>query len=110
MSIPEEERRTNLASLYILSGCDYTSFFVGYGKATFMKAFYDHASFISADTQDRPGTLARLGEEAGFFAWLRLIGTTYFQKNKSAFPNHNSLNSLFTSLKSSTITIAEQHP
>ena len=74
-----------------------------------MKAFYDHASFISADTQERPGTLARLGEEAGFLAWLRLIGTTYFQKNKSAFPNHNSPNSLFTSLKSPNITIAEQH-
>ena len=107
--IPEEDRQASLVSLYILSGCDYTSFFVGCGKASFMKALFDHASFISADTPKTPGSLARLTAESGFLAWLRLVRTVYFQKHKSAFPNYTSPQSLFTALQSPDTTITEQH-
>ena len=88
--IPEEDRPATLVSLFILSGCDYTSFFVGYGKTSFMKTLFDHTSFISADTPKTPGSLAKLATDSGFLAWLRLVGAVYFQKQKSSFPNHSS--------------------
>ena len=107
--IPEEDRPPSLVSVYILSGCDYTSFFAGYGKVSFMKTFFDHASFISGDTPKTPGSLALISADSGFLAWLRLVGTVYFQKHKSAFPSHSSPQSLFTSLQSPNRRVTEQH-
>ena len=74
-----------------------------------MKAFFNHASFISEDTPKKPGSLAKITAGSGFLAWLRLVGTVYFQKHKSAFPNHTSPQSLFTSLESHNTTTTEQH-
>lgn len=53
-----------------------------------MKDFFDHASLISADTQDRPGSLARI-KESGFLAWLRSVGTVYYTNllSPSHFPS-----------------------
>ena len=36
-----------LQSLYVVSGCDYISFFSNMGKATFLRYFYQYSSFIS---------------------------------------------------------------
>ena len=46
VGIPEEERPKILVNLYALSGCDYTSFFVGHGKVSMMKAFFENAQLI----------------------------------------------------------------
>ena len=46
-----------LQTLYVVSGCDYISFFSQIGKATFLRYFYLYASFISSGNE-YPGTLA----------------------------------------------------
>ena len=33
--------------LFVVSGCDYISYFCGFGKGTFLNTFYQHAEFIS---------------------------------------------------------------
>ena len=47
-----------LQTLFVVSGCDYISFFSRLGKATFLRYFYQYASFISSGNQTNPGTLA----------------------------------------------------
>ena len=47
-----------LQTLFVVSGCDYISFFSRLGKATFLRYFYQYASFISSGNQTTPGTLA----------------------------------------------------
>ena len=79
-----------------MSGCDYVSFFSEIGKATFLRYFFQYASFItSSEDQLTPGTLADTDLEgtafdAGFLAFLRLIGTVYYKKHASGFdtPSH----------------------
>ena len=39
-SIVVEDRSRILAMLFILTGCDFTSFFVGLGKSSFLKVFF----------------------------------------------------------------------
>ena len=43
-----------MQTLYVVTGCDYTSFFSGLGKITLMKCFFQHAEFITSGT-DYPG-------------------------------------------------------
>ena len=63
-----------IQTLYIASGCDYI-FFIGIGKATFIKCFFTRANFILGNP-DYPGTLAHTSFnepveiEAGFLAFL----------------------------------------
>ena len=45
-------------TLYILTGCDFTSFFVGLTKTSFAKTLVSYADFITGDTKIAPGTLA----------------------------------------------------
>ena len=76
-------------TLYVVTGCDYTSFFSGFGKTTFMKLFYQHAEFITSGTT-HPGSLSDCSLETnsyelGFLAFMWLIGTMYFKKYASAF-------------------------
>ena len=82
-------QRSELANvfqvLFITSGCDYISYFVGQGKASFFHAFFQHASFITGDRM--LGSLSDTAENTksfGFLAFLRLIGTLYFKKHYSA--------------------------
>ena len=49
--IPGEDRPASLASLYILSGCDYTPFSVGYRKASF---FLKHSLIMHHSSQQIP--------------------------------------------------------
>ena len=56
--------------------------FVGLGKATMMRRFFENAWFITG-TQKFPGTLADTApgrKEQGFLSFVRLIGTMYFKK------------------------------
>jgi len=45
-----------LQTIYVCTGCDYISFFSQLGKATFIRYFFQYASFITGGEQ--PGTLA----------------------------------------------------
>ena len=55
--VPNVLRPLVLQTLFICSGCDYISYFVGLGKATIMKHFFQNAWFITS-SQDIPGKLA----------------------------------------------------
>lgn len=79
-----------LQTLYVVSGCDYISFFRGIGKATFLRYFCQHAPFITGCLPNTVGTLAEtsLNDDShaqGFLAFLRLVGTTYFKKHATGF-------------------------
>ena len=79
-----------LQTLYVVSGCDYISFFSHIGKATFLRYFYQYSSFITGgDQPNTPGILANTELnrhcDTGFLAFTRLIGTVYFKKNASGF-------------------------
>ena len=88
-TIPQNSHSNVIQTLFVVSGCDYISFFSGIGKATFTKYFYQHAEFITGDTHYTSGSLVntQLDEtlKTGFLAILRPIGTVYFKKHASAF-------------------------
>ena len=80
--VPPGLRACVVQTLFICSGCDYVSFFAGFGKVTIMRHFFENAWFITG-TQDIPGTLADTPPdrvEEGFMSFVRLIGTIYFKK------------------------------
>lgn len=81
-----------LQAIYVATGCDYTSFFSRIGKSTFLRYFYQYASFITGgtDTSTTPGSLGTnkfqvTNWEQGYLAFLRLVGTVYFKKYCSGF-------------------------
>ena len=86
--IPHEERLATLQSLYVLTGCDFTSFFSQISKSFFATTFFRFAAFICANTERLPGNLAETTtQESSFLAFLRLVGVVYFLKNLPAFRN-----------------------
>lgn len=85
-NLPEVNKGSIYQSIFIASGCDYVSFFSGYGKVTFVNTFCQHASFINGT--DMEGSLCDTHGSSvtvGFLAFIRLIGTLYFKKYLSAF-------------------------
>ena len=79
-----------LQTLFVSTGCDYTSFFSGVGKATFLRYFFQNASFITGKNSNTEGTLANIALDKqtcsqGFSAFIRLIGTTCFKKHATGF-------------------------
>ena len=77
-----------LQTLFVCTGCDYTSFFSGLGKATFLHYFFQFASFITG--ANAQGSLMNIQLQGGiykqgFLAFLRLVGTVYFKKHASGF-------------------------
>ena len=71
--IPHEKSLAILQSLYVLTGCEFTSFFA--------TTFFRFAAFICANTEHLPGSLAeRTTQESSFLAFLRLVGVVYFLK------------------------------
>ena len=103
--IPTENRPKVLQSLFVLSGCDFTSSFVGFGKVAFFKAFYAYSEFISGES----GALSHLLNEESYLAFLRMIGVMYFQKHRSTFSNYHSPMAHFHSHKSDATSIKQQH-
>ena len=86
-SIDRERLPSTLQMLFIVSGCDYMSYFAGIGKAAFLNAFYHYSDFITGNKQE--GSLSDSSSESemkiGFLSFVRLIGTLYFKKHLSAF-------------------------
>jgi len=74
--VPPEVKMKALQLLYIVTGCNYVSFFYSIGKAKFLQCFFQYAPFITSGTT-YPGTLADAAphsESLGFLAFMRLIG------------------------------------
>lgn len=79
--IPHEKSLAILQSLYVLTGCEFTSFFAQISKSFFATTFFRFAAFICANTEHLPGSLAeRTTQESSFLAFLRLVGVVYFLK------------------------------
>ena len=89
-SIPSQLLPQIFQTIYVVTGCDYISFFSGIGKATFLRYLYQHAELVTSGKGNAPGTLADVGLnncafDTGFLAFLRLIGMIYFKKYASGF-------------------------
>ena len=77
-----------LQTLFVCTGCDYISFFYGIGKSTFLRYFFQNASFITGSNAEGSLANVQLDNEnfkKGFWAFLRLVGTVYYKKHASAF-------------------------
>ena len=89
--LPSNQLPQILQTLYIVSGCDYVSFFVGFGKAKFYQTFFQFASFISGSGAVS-GSLGDVKSEnitSGLLSFYRLVGCLYFAKYKNAFEFEN---------------------
>ena len=90
--IEQEKVPEIMQTIYAVSGCDYVSFFSGLGKATFLRYFFQYASFITAGSSYHSSTAGTLADtdldsnyELGYLAFLRLVGTVYFKKYSTGF-------------------------
>ena len=103
-----------MQTIYVVTGCDYISFFSQIGKATFLRYFYQYTSFITAGNDpSTPGTLYDVGLESdnyklGYLAFLRLIGTVYFKKHSSGFDTQSPVTH-FSHFGNQGLTVEEQH-
>ena len=100
-----------IQTMFVCTGCDYTSFFCKVGKATFLRYFFQYAAFITGT--ESQGTLADTSLEGetyknGFLAFLRLIGTVYFKKHVTAFETPSPANH-FLNFSSAHTTIQQHH-
>ena len=92
-------------SLFICTGCDYTSYFKSIGKAIVLNVFFQHATFITG--HNMTGCLSntsQMDKETGFLSFIRLIGTLYFKKHLPAFvalKGHKTPRHLFNSMDNS---------
>lgn len=78
-SINREGLLNTLQMLFIVSGCDYTSYFAGIGNTASLNTFYHYSDFITGNTQE--GSLCDNSSEReikrGFLSFMRLIGTLF---------------------------------
>ena len=74
--VPPEEHAYLVQAVYILTGCDYISYFKGIGKVFSLNVLFQHATFITGGL-DPPGSLAQLtspeNSHMGFLAFVRLV-------------------------------------
>ncbi|CAC5413508.1 LIN54 [Mytilus coruscus] len=79
-----------LQMVYISSGCDFVSFFHGYGKKTFFDIFRQNADFISSDL-----SICDEDNIQGLCAFFRLILCVYFSKHRTAFQPASSVKEMY---------------
>ena len=90
--LDQEKLPAIMQRVYAVSGCDYVSFFSGLGKATFLRYFFQYATFITAGSSHHLSTEGTLADtdldsnyELDYLAFLRLVGTIYFKKYNTGF-------------------------
>ena len=94
--IPKDILPKLLQMLFICTGCDYISFFSGFGKSTFLKIFFQHAEFISGMSVSTLADTCSSNRHLGFLSFIRLVGTAYFKKYFASF-KYSSPRALFNS-------------
>jgi hypothetical protein len=82
--------------LYVVTGCDYISFFKGIEKMYFMQTFFKYAKFITSGLDTPAGTLADITNDSSFLAFIRLVGCAYFGKHRSGFSTISPSNLYFS--------------
>ena len=69
-------------AVYIVTGCDYISYFKGIVKYFFLNVLFQHAAIITGGL-DPPGSLAQLtspeNSHMDFLAFVKLVGPAYFK-------------------------------
>ena len=80
--VDQHHLEESLQMLFIVSGCDFISFFRGFSKKTFWEMFRCKASFIAG--AQSCGELWETGD-SGLLSFFRLIGSLYFSKHRPAF-------------------------
>ena len=68
-----------MQTLFICSGCDFVSFFAGFGKAIIIRE-----CLVNYWYTGHPGTVAETGPgrvEEGFMSFVRLVGTINILRN-----------------------------
>ncbi|CAH1799207.1 unnamed protein product [Owenia fusiformis] len=101
-----------LQIIYIVSGCDYLSYFVGQGKGSFFKLFFANVKFITLGTSDECGNICQTSESdrhKGLLSMYRLIGCVYFAANRAALYQFDSPQDLFIRSANKKINIRQQH-
>lgn len=88
-----------LQTLFVCTGCDYTSLLSQIGKTTFLRCFFQYGTFITG--RGSQGTLADIDLEGeiynnGFLAFLRLIGKVYFERYSTGFGTPSPANHFLT--------------
>jgi len=107
------ELGNTLQTNFIFSGCDYTSYFSGYGKATVLNTFFQHAEFITGTQM--PRCLSETSpnhNRSGFLSFVWLEGTLYLKKYLSAFVSvhgYDTPNQLFNSIEDSNLSLDQKH-
>jgi len=111
IAIPTDILPFIIQTIYVCTGCDYISFFSQIVKTTFLRYFFQYASFITSGNPE--GTLADTVLEdnifeTGYLAFLRLVGTVYFKKYATAFKMQSPATH-FIQFCTATHSIRQQH-
>ena len=110
-TVPDEKRANTIQSVFVLSGCDFTSFFSGIGKVSFFNTLMKHTRFITG-TESLSGDLSQNTTPRsmeGFLAFIRLVGCAYFNKDQSAFGGIQTPSSLYYSFGLNGMSEYDQH-
>ena len=111
-SIPSTKLGQIMQQLYIVTGCDYISYFAGIGKATFLNIFFQHANFICGEQfQGDLSMTDHHNMKEVFLALLRLIGTAYFKKYLSTVVSRHGFQTprhLYNSIPA-TLDVEQRH-
>ena len=98
-TIPEALIPLAMQAVYVCTGCDFISFFHGFGKTSFLSALYEYGDFICCNSEEAPGTVADIESESALLSFFRLVGCTYFRKHKPVFlPSYPMPATIFNSL------------
>ena len=85
-AIPKPIKLQCLQTMYVVTGCDYTSFIHRFGKVSSLKTFFQHAAFISGhEYTGSLGDVTPSMQHLGFLSFARLVGTMYFKAHLDAF-------------------------
>ncbi len=112
-SVPSHTLPQVFQTIFTATGCDYTSFFSGIGKATFLRYFYENAEFITSGKGNAPGTLADIGLQhntfdKGVLVFLCFVGVVYFKKHASEFST-STPTSHFNKLDTQGLSPTQKH-
>ncbi|CAG2218428.1 unnamed protein product [Mytilus edulis] len=113
-SIEKDDLPLIIQNLFILTGCDYVSFFKDHGKTSFFKTFFKYTEFIISSVENNViGKLSLTNSDdiSSFLSFIRLIGCEYWRKCSSAFLREKleTPEQLYRTVYSSNLSPEENH-
>ncbi|CAC5425827.1 KIF4 [Mytilus coruscus] len=114
-SIEKDDLPLIIQNLFILTGCDYDSFFKDHGKTSFFKTFFKYTEFITTSSVENNviGKLSLTNSDdiSSFLSFIRLIGCEYWRKCSSAFLREKleTPEQLYRTVYSSNLSPKENH-